>query len=125
MTDPILLVIDALAIFRLSRLITTDSLLDASRNWLLRRWPGTDTEFYETAMREVRTELTRLSGSVPPVWIAAKPHWFGTWVECVWCVSVAVAVGVVAARQWWDWWQWPALVAAGSAAAGWIHSRSQ
>ena len=54
-------------------------------------------------------------------WMASKPRWFGTWLSCAWCVSVWVAAGVVMLRQWWDWWQYPALVAALSAAAGAIH----
>lgn len=134
MTDPVVLVIDALAIYRLSRLVTSDTLLDTPRNWLLRRWPGEDTSFYDSMIEGIGSAYPVIAGTLNPVriesenprvWFPLSPHWFGTWAECVWCVSVAVAVVVVAARQWWDWWQWPALVAAGSAAAGWIHNRSQ
>lgn len=137
MTDPVILIIDALAIFRLSRLITSDTLLDTPRTWLLHSWPGADTEFHDSEIYpkavDDKTPVLRGSGlpvvaladTKPRLWVAVKPHWFGTFISCMWCVSVWVAVSVVAARQWWDWWQWPALVAAGSAAAGWAHSRSQ
>ena len=127
MTDPVLLVIDALAIFRLSRLVTTDSILDPPRDWLLRRWPGNGTEFYDSEVDDSEVggrPVVPLEGTRPRVWVVVDPHWFGSLISCMWCLSVYVAVAVVALRQWWDWWQWPALVAAGSAVAGWIHTRT-
>jgi len=136
MTDPVLLIVDALAIFRLSRLVTSDTILDRPRNWLLRRWPGADTEFHDSEVERVEGEgaaytavrgrpVTPVPEWSPRLWVVVEPHWFGNLISCVWCVSVYVAVVVVALRAWWDWWQWPALVAAGSAAAGWIHTRTQ
>ena len=132
MTDPVLLIVDALAIFRLSRLVTSDTILDRPRTWLLRRWPGADTEFYDSETDRIDggtwtlhgRPAAPIPGSNPRLWVAVNPHWFGSLIECVWCMSVYVAVAVVAARAWWDWWQWPALVAAGSAVAGWIHTRT-
>jgi len=125
--DPVILVVDALAIFRLSRLVTSDTILDRPRAWLLRRWPGSETEFYDSEVEnsEVRGRpVVTLEGTRPRLWVVLEPHWFGSLIQCVWCISIWLAVAVVAARQWWDWWQWPALVAAGSAVAGWIHTRT-
>ena len=127
MTDPVLLVVDALAIFRLSRLVTSDTILDRPRTWLLRRWPGSETEFYDSEVEDSQVRgrpVITLEGTRPRLWVVAEPHWFGSLISCMWCMSVYVAVAVVALRQWWDWWQWPAFVAAGSAAAGWIHTRT-
>ena len=136
MTDPVLLIVDALAIFRLSRLVTSDTILDRPRTWLLRRWPGADTEFYDSETERIEGDgaaytivrgrpVAPIPESNPRLWVVVQPHWLGSLAECVWCVSVWIAVVVVALRAWWDWWQWPALVAAGSAAAGWIHTRTQ
>lgn len=132
MSDPVLLIIDMLAVFRLSRLIVADSILDRPRAWLLRRWPGDDTEFYDSEVEiddstatlvDTGVLVTAIDGDVR-TWIAIRPRWLGTWIECVWCNSVWIAVAVVAAREWWDWWQYPATVAALSAVAGIIHTRT-
>ena len=136
MTDPVLLIVDALAIFRLSRLVTSDTILGRPRNWLLRRWPGADTEFHDSETERIEGKgaaynavrgrpVTPVPEWKPRLWVVVEPHWFGNLISCVWCISIYVAVAVVAARAWWDWWQWPALVAAGSAVAGWIHTRTQ
>jgi len=128
MTDPLLLAIDMLAVYRFSRLVVADSILDTPRAWLLARWPGDETEFGTTPPTGPPPYIHAVTGieliPVDGVWMAQTPRWFGKWLSCIWCVSPYVAVGVVMARSWWDWWQYPALVAALSAVAGTIHSRT-
>ncbi len=137
MIDPLLLAIDALAVYRFSRLVVADSILDVPRRWLLRRWPGDETEFVATEVgrrswEDITVGVTDkrmvVAGTLTDVikvgdnWVAAKPRYFGTWLSCVWCVSPYVAAAVVMLRSWWDWWQYPALVAAMSAVAGIIYA---
>ena len=129
MTDPLLLAIDMLAVYRFSRLVVADSILDTPRGWLLRRWPGDETTFHELAPPNGPPPYVHAVTGIEVIrvgdeWVAARPRWLGTWIECVWCNSVWIAAAVVMARSWWDWWQYPALVAALSAVAGTIHSRT-
>ncbi len=128
MTDPLLLLIDMLAVFRFSRLIVADSIFDTPRSWLLARWPGDETVFGTTPTAEPPPYVHAVTGIeliwVDGTWMAARPRWFGKWLSCIWCVSPYVAAAVVMARSWWDWWQYPALVAALSAVAGIIHVRT-
>ena len=134
MTDPLLLAIDALAVYRFSRLIVADSILDTPRAWLLARWPGDETifRFDDTVPysdgNEVMTPYRRLEATGAVVvavadgeFVATEPRYFGKWLSCIWCVSPYIAAAVVMARSWWDWWQYPALVAALSAVAGIVH----
>jgi len=81
------LVVDALATYRLARLIARDTILRPFRRWLAEKYEG------------VLVEL----------------------VGCIWCLSVWLAVGVVAATYFvpW-WWSWPASALALSAVAGWL-----
>jgi len=119
--DPLILIIDALAVFRLTRLIVADGIFDRPRNWILTRFPGAETEFYADAVERVPRRLVPVSGSSPRVWVAVEPSWLGRLLECCWCVSVWTAAGVVVARQMWGWWEWPALVLAYAAVAGMLH----
>ncbi|MCP4897322.1 MAG: DUF1360 domain-containing protein [bacterium] len=123
-------IILALATFRLARLIVTDTILDPPRAWILSRWPGDDTEFTQSVVEHddqgswysAARDTVRLVGIEDDLWVAANPTWFGRWLECVWCVSIWVAVVVVALHHWWAWFQYPAMVLAFSAVAGWVHT---
>lgn len=122
MLDPLLLIVDLLAIYRLTRLVTKDSLLNVPRWWILRRWPSEDTTFPSSLVVDRVTsggmELGVLSDSRVPVyldeegWKADNPHKWSELLECPFCASVWVAFAVVALRVWWDWWQYPALALA-------------
>lgn len=123
---PLDLLIDGLAVFRLSRLVTTDGFppILRIRRWVLEHWPSSETVFLDSEVvqgasgPQTRRGLPVVKG--PDGWLAA-PHWLGELVECVWCASMYIAAGVVVLRVWWDWWEWPALILAFSAAAGLLH----
>jgi hypothetical protein len=122
MHDPVALIIDGLAVFRLSRLIVADEILRPIREWLWLRWPGDNTEFYASAVDRVKVATFEVEPrQSPPVYVAARPSWLGRWLECVWCVSMWIAPAVVTMRALTGWWQWPATMLALSAVAGILH----
>src|SRR3990172_1052891 len=57
------LLVDALAVYRLTRLITLDGFppIRRAREWVLRRWPSEDTELAESEMVEA-TSITAAGG---------------------------------------------------------------
>lgn len=127
MSDPFLFLIDALAVYRLTRLIVADTILDTPRAWLFRRWPGTETIFLGSEVDigdgahwivDTNRQLVAVNDDE---FIALQPSWFGRWLECAWCVSVWVAPVVVAARLWLPGWEWISLALAYAAVAGIVH----
>jgi hypothetical protein len=79
-TTPILLLLDALAVIRLTQLVNHDTILDPVRDWLIGHSYG---------------ETRDMSGARPAV--AARPKW-AVFLTCPWCVSFWAAIGVVAAQ---------------------------
>lgn len=77
--------IDALAVARLARLVTTDNFppIEKLREAVLDRYPTVNWRGQEI-----------------------EGHWFGELITCPWCSSVWIGAGVVAARaiapRWWD-----------------------
>lgn len=122
--DPLMLLIDLLAVYRLTRLITKDTLLQEIRWWILQRWPNGDTEFPENIVTNVEKADGTLANGLPvfrstktdedgdPIWLPYKTYKITELVECPYCASVWIAFGVLALRVWWDWWQYPALALA-------------
>lgn len=123
--DPFLFVVDLLAVYRLARLVTKDSLFDRPRWWILNRWPSEQTTFPDNLVLERRTEDGHVYGILKsgvhvymtakvddegdPLWEADRTYKLSELVECPFCVSVWLAFAVVALRVGWDWWQYPAL----------------
>lgn len=110
-------VVLALAVYRVTRLIVTDTILDKPREALLTRYPASDTVFAEWADGLVWSETVE-------GWIALEPSWLGDLVSCVWCAGFWISV--VAVLLWWlapglVWWL--ALPFAFSAVVGIIESR--
>lgn len=94
------LVVDMVACYRLTRLVTKDSLLVNVRDWIIKR-------SYEPQTRNLSlTEPTE-----PGDWAnyaegdPSAPK-LATLITCRWCTGIYVAVGVVAARslvpRYWD-----------------------
>jgi hypothetical protein len=126
--DPWLFVVDALAVYRLTRLIVRDSLLDPLRWWILNRWPTADTTFPDNLVVERHTVdkhwvgklvtgvdvwlSTKTDDDGDPLWEADRTYKATELIECGFCASIWIAFGVVALRQWWGWWQYPALALA-------------
>jgi hypothetical protein len=131
--DPWILLVDLLACYRLTRLITKDSLLQEVRWWILQRWPNEGTEFPDSIVEDKSDEgsvtLGRLVGTGTPVyldedgWKAEKVYKITELIECPYCASVWLAFGVLALRVWWDWWQYPAIALALAGGVALIFSR--
>lgn len=137
--DPLLLLVDLMAIWRLTRLVTRDDFppVKAARDWILRRWPSDDAEFPDaevirdgspddaefgaatgTLATGVEVEWTGVS------WQAVHGHWFGKLISCSWCASVWISAAVVALRfNVGNLWQWPAVILALAGAAALIASK--
>lgn len=75
--SPILLILDALAVFRLTHLIINDSITAPVRDRLIGRAYGRSRD---------------IQGHLPP--IAARPR-MAEFLTCPWCVSPWIAAGVV------------------------------
>ncbi len=127
--DPWLFLIDALVVYRLTRLITKDTLFQEVRWWILRRWPSELTTYPDDLItnRQVADGITLGEVEDTPVFLAEKDgqdhlpidqrgsEWraLDTYkltelLECPYCASVWIAFVVVALRFWWGWWQYPA-----------------
>lgn len=126
---PFEFVVDALAVYRLSRLVTTDTFppIKAARDWVLLRWPSATDDYAEA----FTSDIGPVNAAGRPVfrerdtWWASEPHWLGELVTCIYCSSVWVAAGVLALRVYWDWWTYSALLLALSAAAIIVSSISE
>lgn len=110
--DGWLFLLDALAIWRLTRLVTTDDFppIKAAREWVLRRWPSSDTEFTDDEIDAAEWPEEPEAGWEPHGWVketrtpvvwtgeAWSPrdgHWLGKLITCPWCTSVWVGLGFV------------------------------
>jgi hypothetical protein len=111
------LVVDALAVFRLTRLVTRDDFppIKRAREAWWRRWPDDGQVLDDDLVRrdEMRTGppnvgeqgVARLDGrdynvvSTGQQWIAEEGHPLGILIGCPWCTSVYVGAGVVLARR--------------------------
>lgn len=137
--EPLLLLIDLLAAWRLTRLVVKDDFppIKAARDWVLRRWPSDSARYSDAevvsasnADGEPRApedaEYGRLEGTGlevewgPEGWEAVNPHWLGKLIDCPWCASVWLSGGVVALRHLTPWWGWVAVVLAIAGAAALI-----
>lgn len=116
------LLVDALATFRLTRLVATDVIFDRWRDGLIERAYIAEDTRDEAAARWLTGE------DAPGQWaevVAADPDppKLATLVTCPWCAGMYVAAGVVLARRLAPRpWGAAAKVLALSAAAGIIAS---
>lgn len=135
------LLIDALATWRLGRLVTVDDFppIKHARDWVLRRWPGPNARFSEAEVIVNEQDVDsysdeplrgHLEGTGLAVewleegWQAQQPHWFGQLIDCIWCASVWLAGGVVALRALLPvQWGYLALVLAFAGVAGLIATK--
>lgn len=84
----------AFAVARIARFITTDSLFNTPREWLLTRWPADDTVFGDSEVTD-----GKLSSGVEVFkdldgWFATYPNKWSEVITCSWCASVWVAIVV-------------------------------
>lgn len=101
------MIVVGLASYRLSRLLSSDSILDRPRHWLFLRFPPAGQDYYRRAYR--------LDGGPWQVGTTKrKPSLVGTWVDCAWCSSVWFAGAIVLGLCWGASIEHPALVWAAS-----------
>lgn len=99
------LLVDALAVYRIVRLVQTDSISDRLRLRVLRAHPTHPS--------------TPRAGELP------DPPPMSTLLVCAWCLSPWVALAALAATVWLPWlWVWAAVPLALSAAAGYLSERA-
>ena len=103
----VLLILDALAVFRLTRLVVADSITAPVRTWLIgSTYDGQPR--YPDGSRDARAKRLRLA----------------VFLGCPWCVSPYVAGGVVALQATAPTvWQYAAAVLGFSAVAGLLMER--
>ena len=97
----LILVAVSLAVFRVTRLVTTDDLAAPARRALRRRFPPTAGPLY-------REE----TGLPIPDTATIRPHWLVALSSCRWCLSVwlaAAAVLLLHASGFLDSWRWVVL----------------
>lgn len=102
------LTVDALAVYRLTRLIVLDTVTAPLRARLGAPWQIKSTEPGHV--------LTR----------PGKGFRYKLWelVNCFWCVSIWIALGVMLLTRFWpDGWQYLAFLLAGSGVAGYLGER--
>jgi Protein of unknown function (DUF1360) len=91
------LLVDSLAVFRLTVLVVKDSITAPVRAWLVGRVPATVP-----------------SGGLAMV----KRPKLAEFLGCPWCVSPSLALGMLAAQEWLPYANWVITVLALSAVAG-------
>lgn len=113
--------VDAAAVFRITRFVTADHLSRRARRWVIR-------VAYRRQRRDgVQPTAVFLDADAPEEAVAVDdtPPFAAKLVTCPWCLSVWVAVGVVAARRLAPRVWHPAAVAlAASAFTGLVAERS-
>lgn len=108
---PSLLAVDALATFRLTRLVTEDYLTARPRERFIRH------AYLSAGKRLLPPALDRAAGTLP--YTDTDPPKLAVLITCPWCSGVWVAAGVVLARHLAPtWWHPLSLVLAFSAVAG-------
>jgi hypothetical protein len=126
------LVILALAVARLTRLVTQDSLTQRIREWVLIRWPDASTEFGDSEVTELATDsLGYRTGTLTTgrevfrtteAWYAVDPFKWSELLTCDWCLSIWIGVGAAAAHYYYpEITFWVSLPLALSFVAAWLN----
>lgn len=89
------LLILALAIYSITRLITTDSIINRQRDWFYDRFPH---EGYQSKRKPKRGTSTIISGGI---YYVTKGHKLGELVHCPWCMGFWVSAAAFAAFVAW------------------------
>ena len=98
------IVLATLAVYRLTMLFTEDLIMEPWREFWQRRYPVAN--FYYDEAKVVTTDATALTGFVrvwpfkrevvfnDGFWLPAKTYRIGVLIECFYCVSMWMALGV-------------------------------
>jgi hypothetical protein len=126
------LVILALAVARLTRLVTTDTLTQGIREWVLRRWPNIYTDFGDSEVTEMATDsLGYRTGTLKSgvkvfrtgdAWYAEEPLKWSELLTCDWCLSIWIGIGAAAGHYYYpEITFWVSLPLALSFVAAWLN----
>jgi hypothetical protein len=126
------LVILALAVARLTRLVTQDSLTQRIREWVLTRWPDDSTEFGDSEVTERGTDaLGFRTGTLKTgrqvfrtseAWYAVDPYKSSELLTCDWCSSIWIGLAAAASHYFYpEITFWVALPLALSFVAAWLN----
>ncbi|KKL09784.1 hypothetical protein LCGC14_2562400 [marine sediment metagenome] len=126
------LVILALAVARLTRLVTQDSITQTIREWVLTRWPDASSEFGDSEVTEQATDaLGYRTGTLETgrevfrtteAWYAVAPFKWSELLTCDWCLSIWVGIGAAAAYYLYpEITFWVSLPLALSFVAAWLN----
>ena len=126
------LVILALAVARLTRLVTQDSITQTIREWVLTRWPDASSEFGDSEVTEQATDaLGYRTGTLETgrevfrtteAWYAVAPFKWSELLTCDWCLSIWVGIGAAAAHYLYpEITFWVSLPLALSFVAAWLN----
>lgn len=97
LSNPVLAIIIALGIFSITRLITTDSIFDRPRDWLMERFPP---DGYRTRRRPTAKGVKYVWQPGNNFYDITKGHWFGELIQCPWCAGFWVAVPATLFLLW-------------------------
>ncbi len=116
-TDPVALILNMLAAFRITRLLVDDAFpfgVPRGRlvDWANKRWLDLDEGDRKWTDRQ-RRQFHAYDGQAP----------LALFVTCPWCMGVWVSVGVALLASTGAWWPWVAVPLALSAAVGIIASK--
>ena len=126
------LLVLALAVARLTRLVTTDSITQPIREWVLTRWPDASTEFGDSEVRGHGTDsLGYRTGTLTTgrqvfragdAWYAVDPYKWSELLTCDWCLSIWIGLGAAAGYYYYpDVTFWISLPLALSFVAAWLN----
>lgn len=85
---PLTFLLISLASYRLTRLVTTDTITDRWRRWLTRRFPARTIPLFDT------------NGDTVDGTATMKPRWIVELVNCDWCLGVWISAGVTGGAHW-------------------------
>lgn len=135
MLEPVDLILSALAVYRLAVFIGEDAFPPVAwlREKILTRWPSEDTTFGISEVEKIGDAWFTLGGHEviqdpgrPGQFMALGPFRWSKVITCVWCSSIWIAGGAVAAVVYAPiFWGYASLILALSAAAGLLESWRQ
>jgi hypothetical protein len=95
MSGPLLVLWLGLASYRLTRIVTLDTITEPWREQIFNRWPPDDDRARWRWVPELRALVKR-----DPKAPAPRVHWIGQLVECPWCCGFYISGVVVAVTGW-------------------------
>ena len=114
----LVLLVLALAAYRITRLVVEDSLTERPRGWMRRRFPLAGDQFAGENSRPKRGKPL-YNHTSHPQWVASQDTFVGKLLDCTYCSGAWVSAGVFSAWHWGGpvaWWILVAVAVAGAQA---------